>query len=151
MLFDRSDKGADILEREVDARKAHPRDTIDGLEGFHHAFTDGLGRDLWDQLLGEITFDAGDDGLLLFACDGPFLAGTFEAAENFITVPWFFASVRFDDGGQGQFRVLVGRESPFALLARAPPPDGVSVADESAVDDPGIVVTTSRAAHRSWG
>src|SRR5699024_825971 len=98
-----------------------------------------------------VTFDAGDDAALLFAGDGPFLAGTFESAEDFIAVPRFFASVGFDDGRQWKFGVFVGGESPFAFFARASSTDGVSVSDESAVDDPGIVVTTSRAAHRSWG
>lgn len=150
VLFYGLDKCVDVLEGEVDACKADPRDTVDGLKCGHDAFADIFGRDLGDERFGEVAFDPGDDRALLFACDRALLARAFESAENFIAVPGFFAAVGFKDGGQLELGVFVGCKSPFACFACAPSSDGVSVSDEPAVDDSGIVMTTSRAAHRRW-
>lgn len=74
MLFDGADEGVDILERKVDAGKAHPCHAIDGLERGHHAFADIAGVNFWNERFGEVAFYPCDDGALLLTRDGSFLA-----------------------------------------------------------------------------
>lgn len=76
MLFDCTDEFVDVLKREIDARKTHPRDAVDGVESFHDEFADLFGRDLCRERFGEVALDAREDIALFFEADGPLLACT---------------------------------------------------------------------------
>src|SRR6185295_16476814 len=105
------------------------------------------GRDLAILALVEHRFRLVGDLLELFRRHRPLLASAVEPGEQLLAAPLLAPAVVLDDHVGDVLDLFVGRESPAANQALAPPPDHRAVAALARVDDAIVVFRTEGAVH----
>jgi hypothetical protein len=97
----------------------------------------------------KVEFDAVNNLLDQIDTDGPFLAGFFQAIENFKTVENFSPSVFLHDRWKGILCPLAGGKSFMTAEAFPPPPNGILILSQTGIDYLTLGMITERTFHRA--
>src|SRR6266568_4269343 len=113
------------FEASIDAGEAHVGHLIEAAEALGDQLADDLAGDFLVVVAVDVFFNFIHEAFELFEFDGAFVAGAFEAGEQFLPVEGDSSSIFFNDRQADVFLdAFVGGEALFAMEAEAAAADG---------------------------